>query len=878
MASPLSDAPFAPGLVSGREALADVRPEEVGGKAWNLFRLREAGFAVPPWIVVTASGVEPLMRPARARLLGLLREGTPDETAAEEIQELLPSVAWPGERELRRRVEAEWGGRVRLAVRSSVVGEDSREHSYAGLMETRLNVAAEDLGEAVRAVCASAFSARALLYRRRKGIALSGIATAVIVQELVPAAAAGVAFSREPETGDRRAVITAGYGLGEGVVSDRVEVDTYRIGWRSDRVERQVVAKESRVSPAGTGGTRVERVPRRRRRGAVLHEAEVRRLRDIVVGLERVLGGPQDVEWARDGDGRLWLLQARPIVSIGRAAGARRIWDNANIVESYPGLTLPLTFSFARHAYETAFRRAARGFLVDRRDWRAKEALCARLIGLLRGRVYYNLLNWYALLSSLPGFERHRADWDAMLGITERAQAAAPRIRWVNRLSAAARLVQILALGGRQARRFFAAFGRIEEVHGRLAEEAGTAEELADGFEALSTDAGSIWHLTLYNELRAMVFYGVLQRLCRRWLPASGNLHDRLLAGEEGVESVAPLRSLDGLARLVRQRLPYRRLFETETDDRRLWTRLEDDAALGGLRDAFVLHLERYGDRSLEELKLESSTFREEPALVVRLVRERLDPPTGPGRPDLEIRRAAEQEVRAGLRGPLRRRIVTLVLGAAREGLRSRENMRFARTRLFGMVRRVFRRLGTMLAEAGLLEEERDVHCLTFEEVLGVVRGTGASLDLKAVVRLRRAEYEGFAGESPADRLETRGLPARAPLPASKAVEPGQRAARGVGCSSGRVEGRACVVRAPRDAHVGPDDVLVARSTDPGWVFLMVRARGIVVERGSVLSHTAIIGRELGIPTVVGLRGATALIPEGCRLTIDGETGEVSWR
>jgi phosphoenolpyruvate synthase/pyruvate phosphate dikinase len=253
MASPLSDAPFAPGLVSGREALADVRPEEVGGKAWNLFRLREAGFPVPPWIVVTASGVEPLMKPARARLLGLLRQGTPDETAAEQIQGLLPSVAWPGERELRRRIEAEWGRRVRLAVRSSVVGEDSREHSYAGLMETRLNVAAEDLGEAVRAVCASAFSARALLYRRRKGIALSGIATAVVVQELVPAAAAGVAFSREPETGDRRCVITAGYGLGEGIVSDRVEVDTYRIGWRCDRVERQVVAKESRVSPAGTG-------------------------------------------------------------------------------------------------------------------------------------------------------------------------------------------------------------------------------------------------------------------------------------------------------------------------------------------------------------------------------------------------------------------------------------------------------------------------------------------------------------------------------------------------------------------------------------------------------------------------------------------------
>ncbi|HEU0091998.1 MAG TPA: PEP/pyruvate-binding domain-containing protein, partial [Vicinamibacteria bacterium] len=184
-------------LLSDALAASATCPSEVGGKAWNLLRLREKGFLVPHfWIV-------PRAQCATTRV-------SPDLIV--ELREALPE------------------GRL-FAVRSSAVGEDSRAHSFAGVLESVLNVPRTEVAAAIERVWASAFSARALSYRRRKGLSLEDTATAVIVQEMVQPRSAGVLFTRDPADGTRRIVISAGLGLGQGVVSDAVETDTFRIGW-----------------------------------------------------------------------------------------------------------------------------------------------------------------------------------------------------------------------------------------------------------------------------------------------------------------------------------------------------------------------------------------------------------------------------------------------------------------------------------------------------------------------------------------------------------------------------------------------------------------------------------------------------------------------
>ncbi len=386
-------------LLSDAIAPSATCSSEVGGKAWNLLRLREKGFLVPRfWIVPRA----PL---AATRV-------SPDLLL--ELGAALPE------------------GRL-FAVRSSAVAEDSREHSFAGVLESVLNVPRTEVAAAIERVWASALSARAVSYRRRKGLRPEDEATAVIVQEMVQPRCAGVLFTRDPADGARRVVISAGLGLGQGVVSDAVETDTFRIGWEGAALSSEVRTKRSRIVLADGcgGGTREETVPRRWRGRPALRASEVRRLRDVGREVEQALGGPQDVEWALEGAGRLFVLQARPIVGGARSTREPvRIWDNANVVESYPGLTLPLTFSFARRSYERTFSDAAARFLALG-GARPSRDVFASLIGLLDGRVYYNLHSWYEMFSYLPGSDRYRESWDRLMGVAGRGASPPSRgARW----------------------------------------------------------------------------------------------------------------------------------------------------------------------------------------------------------------------------------------------------------------------------------------------------------------------------------------------------------------------------------------------------------------------------------------------------------------
>jgi phosphohistidine swiveling domain-containing protein len=218
------------------------------------------------------------------------------------------------------------------------------------------------------------------------------------------------------------------------------------------------------------------------------------------------------------------------------------------------------------------------------------------------------------------------------------------------------------------------------------------------------------------------------------------------------------------------------------------------------------------------------------------------------------------------------------VLINARRAIANRENMRFERSRLYGIVRRMFQHLGQLFAQKGLMAEASDIFYLTMDEVFGFVEGAATTLDLKSLIALRQAEYARLEQLHLKDRILTTGIPYLSPLEELGTAAAEGNSLQGTGCSSGVAEGVARVVLSATEAPTGGEYIIVARATDPGWVFLMIGSKGIVVERGSLLSHTAIIGRELGIPTIVGVRDATRLIPDGALLTMDGKTGVIRWR
>ncbi len=847
-------------------------PALLGGKAGALARLAAARLPIPPWVVVTpeafaASG-------GGDRLAETLRS----DLAAELVSlagTLAPEPAW-------------------FAVRSSAVDEDGAEHSFAGQLDSFLFVPPEQIPAKVVAVWRSARSERILAYRRERGLAGPPQAPAVLVQRMIDAEAAGVAFSADPVSGRRgHAVVSAVFGLGSALVSGEADADTFTVDRAGRIVMRKVVPKRYAHRAAAGEGEGVKAVavdPALAHRPAIT-DAQVTEIAALARAAERFFGRPQDIEWAI-ADGRVWLLQSRPITSLAPLPdpdGVLTIWDNANIAESYSGVTTPLTFSFARGIYEAVYREFARLMGVPAARIAENRDLFPRMLGLVEGRIYYNLISWYRLLALLPGFSVNRGFMEQMMGVREGLPPAvlatlAPAGGWAKVKDGLALARSILGLVRnhltlpRQIRRFYA---RLEQALRPCDPplESLRPDELSAHFRDLERQLLLRWDAPLVNDFFAMVFYGALRKVTAAWCgDRDGTLQNDLLCAEGGMISAEPAKRVRELAALAASDpAAVEVLCSGSPAAIERWL---DQAP--AFRTAYHSYLETFGDRCLEELKLESLTLHDEPLTLLRSVGQfaRRFGTAGLVDHGTEARLRADAELRVRLalyRRPFRRAIFGWILRHARARVRDRENLRFERTRLFGRVRRIFVELGRRLHASGRLDHPRDVFFLTVEEALGFVEGTTVTTALAGLAALRTKEFDGYRQRSPADRFETRGavhLGNRFSAPTA-AIVPDGDSLTGIGCCPGVVRGRARVITDPRHAVIEPGEILVAPRTDPGWIMLFPSAAGLLVEHGSLLSHSAIVAREMGIPAIVSIRGVTAWARTGDWLELDGSTGVV---
>ncbi|MDQ3308903.1 MAG: PEP-utilizing enzyme [Gemmatimonadota bacterium] len=821
---------------------------EIGGKAYNLQRLRELGATVPPWIVLPTS----------------LFDLTPQRCA--EIRAMLQEAGL---------------GSALLAVRSSAVGEDGSAASFAGQFDTVLGVQADspELWDAIRQVWASAGSAHARAYSGGEPVRM-----AVILQQMVDPVVAGVAFSVDPVTGDAAtAVVSAVYGLGEGLVSGELDADSYHV--TGSAVRSTLAHKDRAVRLAPLGRTRIEPVPVDQQDAAALSDREARDIAEQARALEGALGAPQDVEWAlvdeEDSDRRLYVLQTRPITTLP-PTGERRVWDNSNIVESYAGVTSPLTFSFARSVYEQVYRQFCGLMGVDEALIDRNRHVFANMLGLIRGRVYYNLLNWYRALALLPGFSVNRAFMERMMGVRQKLENPPHAPAAAGRLQDAGRLLRMLGRMTREHRRLErevpAFHAHVNAVLAPLAEQelaTQSPDALVVLYRRLEDQLLRQWQTPLVNDFFAMIWFGVLGRLMESWLPGEPPaLVNDLLAGEGGIVSTEPARRVAELAHRVRQTPALLAAFDIQPDDAALWSQLD------GVFAADVrAYLEEWGDRCANELKLETITLRDDPAALLGTIRSYVAAGVEPPDParEQEIRLAAERVVRRLLRGP-RRAVFFRVLAQTRRRVRDRENLRFERTRVFAVVRRIMVALGAQLARAGRLDAPRDIFYLTVEEVFGFIDGTATTGNLRGLVALRRAEWDGYMRASaPPERFTSIGPPelGRWEVTDIAGAQPDGEALQGLGCCPGIVRAPVRVVRDPREAGDLSGRILVAERTDPGWTLLFPAASGLLVQRGSLLSHSAIVAREVGLACIVAIPGLLETLRDGETVEMDGTTGRV---
>jgi pyruvate,water dikinase len=399
------------------------------------------------------------------------------------------------------------------------------------------------------------------------------------------------------------------------------------------------------------------------------------------------------------------------------------------------------------------------------------------------------------------------------------------------------------------------------------------------------------WTAPIVNDTRCMLAFGLLKTLTTTWLGADNeSLQNDLVCGEGDLKSTEPTKLLMKIAKVVDLGpADLRERFLKESADE-IWQSLRTGFApqIYGLFQDF---LERYGFRCLNELKLEEPDLNDDPSVVIASVQSYVRMKSYPvERMELSeaaIRKNAEEKVRT-LLSPLRLFIYNRVLRWARRAVRDRELLRFERTRTFGVTRRLFRGMGCNFVRLGILSDERDVFYLTLEEIISFQEGRTVLTDFKKLVLLRREEFLAYANNpAPPDRLLTRGavgsslaypgfLVENDLLIAENAADPDPSIFRGTPCSPGVVEGAIRVVHCYKDAEGLNGEILVTERTDPGWVPLFPSCSGLIIERGSLLSHSAVVARELGIPTIVGVNGKPMQrLQTGQRVRMDAGKGEV---
>ncbi|MCP4131574.1 MAG: phosphoenolpyruvate synthase [bacterium] len=877
----------------------------VGGKAKNMAWLSRNELPVPEWFVVTTEAFAVQIKEEAKWIYDQLGSFNKDSQEigpiSEKIRERIKSLPLNAEikKDLAKQLESIPGWEnTFFAVRSSAVGEDAAEASFAGQMDSFLfQKGMETIGKSVLACFASAFTDRAIRYRLNLGMDLLEIKAAVIVQKMIDSEIAGVFFTANPVTGSRQhGLISACYGSGEGIVSGICNTDEYTVEINGDGVESIINEKDRQLvfdKESGSGTIEID-IPKDLQNVSCLKDEEVKEITKLGKTISEKLQFPQDIEWAVF-EGKVYILQTRPVTSLPapkEPKGDILVWDNSNIQESYCGVTTPLTFSYASNGYAIVYEQTYRLLKVPEETLEKLMPVFRNMLGLIKGRVFYNINNWYRALLILPSFKTNKEDMERMMGLqdpvdlveeqeltfSQKAKKIPGLLRALFTLKSAFKNIDALVA------EFKAMFQREYDYVNRSRLHTLEIAELLKLHDYLTDKIMYSWQTPIFNDFYVMMMNGKVHR----WLEKAGVenpviVQNNLMSGEEGIESTEPTKFILRMCDYVRTKPELlKTIKETENEHLLGVIQVTDDE----FHRQCLEYIELYGDRCMGELKLESITLRQDPTFLFAVIKNYLT------REDLTIETLAANEMK--FRNEAEEQAFTAIktklgggklrkfkkdLAKLRQSVKNRENMRLARTRAFGLSRDIYVEIGNQLAFHGLLEEGRDVFYLTIEELDMYMEGRSIQSQYKPLVESRKKEYASYEDEELPHHFETVG-----PVYHHNEYEYGNEVEinesddvlKGIGCYPGIVEEKVKLIFSPDDELNMEGQILCTIRTDPGWAPLFPTAGGIIVERGSTLSHSAVVARELGIPAIVNVPGLTKIIKNGEKVRMDGTKGTIN--
>jgi len=886
-------------MIITKESTGYYAKKNAGGKGYNLYLLSRQGVPVPKWAVISATIYEQLLaeNSLAEKIQERIAQDQNPKTLSEDITTLI--LSQPLSPQIEAAIVSAYEGLScgLIAVRSSAIGEDSAEFSFAGQLSSYLYIRdKEHMLDSVRACWASAYTERGISYRIQNKLGIDNIKVAVVLQEMIDSEKSGVLFTCDPVKGTpETCFVNSVFGVGEGLVSGALEGDTYVVDKKTFAVQEQIVAekKQKMVQDSDAQSCKLVDLAENLQETSTLDPSELKALCQAGRDIENFYDFPQDIEWAFK-DGQLFILQARPVTTpVTNGRGFLYLWDNSNIVESYGGLTLPLTFDFARYVYHSVYVQFCEILLIPPKQIREMDYFLRNMLGVFYGRVYYNLLNWYKLTSILPGFKYNRGFMETMMGTNESLEdEIADRIKPPSSQETFGSKVRRFITGLKFFYFHITAQGLVDgflknfyqkyEGFKALNFNEMTPHQIIEHYYEMERVFLNNWKAPIINDFLCMVHFGILKKLVEKHFSQFGDsFQNDLLAGDGNLESALPTKEVLRMSFYVRENPELRTIIEKTPTDQCLEA-LRQSRFTEFYQDV-LSYIDKYGFRCMSEMKLEQRDLHHSPDLLFVFIKNNLSANLMTVEAiearEKKIRQDAEQKAMSNISG-LSKLVFKWSLKHARRAVRNRENTRFCRTRVYGIVRKMFYAIGAHYTTRGIIEQDGDIFYLTLPELFGSLEGFASITDFKGLVALRKAEYERYADMFPDPRFGTRGpvywqnnhMPSQTEVEIDDSDLP-ENCLKGIPCCAGTIEGKVKVIMSPDDDLTLNGEILVTKRTDPGWVPLYPSASALLVERGGLLSHSAIVAREMGLPTIVSIKNLTDRLETGMTIRMNGETG-----
>ncbi|MDR2202290.1 MAG: hypothetical protein LBP26_05975 [Clostridiales bacterium] len=773
----------------------------VGGKARGLAGLIRAGLTVAPGFVIT----EP--------------DGDADFEAAADYFER--------------------SGLERVAVRSSATAEDGADFSSAGQYATTLNVSGREAF--IRAARACVDSLRGVTSRAYSGFfaAAASASMNIVVQKMVDAVTAGVVFTADPLTREKKLIIEAVAGLGESLVSGAAAAERYAVEYGEN----------------GTGKIEAG--------GKLLSEAAARAIADESLKAKAYFNSELDLEWAADKSGRIVFLQARPVTTLcdatidefdSKIGDGNTVFTTCNIGEMLPGAVTPLSLTTSVLSIDAGLRK----MLFKAGCF--KKLPPNACVTSFSNHLFFNLTTIYKMATSIVG----AAKSDVEASICGK-KLDTPPPPW-KKSAAPIRLINSV----KYMRFLFSrkkAMKKIEKAVNLSIPRSDDMSEYYGNIDAALKELDAATYLHYITSAHSGAMSSVLLTVFMSEgmsEPDARELLSGLLEDIDGIESVDILRSMRRVAARVLAAEPAAASFTPA----RLLEFLENSD--GEVKEAYSAFLTRHGHRAIREAELRSRSWKNDGTALAENILTVVK--SGAVEPQKAKSQADGFRAKAlANRKGIGRKIIGYIIDQARAGVYNREYTKSCFVRVVDRFKEAYADLAAMLTAAGALPDADAVYFLTHAEIGGLIRGKSPALVKKALQRRRLLDEQ--------KQLKFNDLYIGFPkaVSAAELASSGGRSLTGAPISRGEAVGRARVVRTVEDAKLLQNgEIMIAAFTDIGWSPYYSVIKGLVTEVGSALSHGAVVAREYALPLVVNVKNATGIIKTGDLISLNGGKGTVT--